>query len=85
MSLQGKHVIQILGMLMLISLATANEVSQKENLGQCLGKCGEGVLSCVVGCYNSKLQNFLGCAMKCEGTNTSCMTKCTRTIVPPVP
>lgn len=84
MNLQVKKVIQIIGMLMLISIATAQEVSQIGHLGQCLGKCGDDVFSCVVGCYGRKVVNFLGCAMNCEGANTLCMTDCTSTVLPPL-
>jgi len=83
MGLQSKQMILILGMLMLISLATAEEVSRKANLVQCLGKCGDDVLSCVTGCYSRKVENFLGCAMNCEGADALCMTSCAISLFPP--
>ncbi|KEH23507.1 Antimicrobial peptide MBP-1 related (LEM1) [Medicago truncatula] len=75
--------ILILGMLMLISLATAEEVGLKANLVQCLSKCGDDVISCVTGCYSRKVENFLGCAMNCEGADALCMTSCASTLMPP--
>lgn len=83
MSLPSKQMILILGMLMLISLATAKEVGLKANLVQCLGKCGDDVLSCVTGCYSWKVGNFLGCAISCEGADVLCMTSCASTLMPP--
>jgi hypothetical protein len=83
MSLQSKQMILILGMLMLISLATAKDVGRKPNLVQCLGKCGDDVLSCVTGCYSRKVDNFLGCALNCEGADALCMTSCASSLMPP--
>lgn len=83
MGLQGKQMIQILVVFVLITLGTAQEV-EKGKLGQCLGKCGDDVVSCVVGCHVEKVQNFLGCALKCEGANKLCMSKCASTNIPPI-
>lgn len=85
MSLEGKQVIQIFVVLVLISLGVAHEDGMnKGKIGQCLGVCGDDIVSCMIDCYVRDFQHFLTCAMKCEDNNNKCMGNCTNITIPPV-
>lgn len=78
MSLLGKHVIAILGVFVfvLISLGSAyDEGNNKVNLGQCLGKCGDDLVYCMLQGHIWEVENLMACVKKCEGTNVMCMDK----------
>ncbi|XP_020960502.1 uncharacterized protein LOC110263499 [Arachis ipaensis] len=82
MGLKGKQAIQILAVLVLISLGMADNAINKIKTGQCLGLCGDDIVSCMIDCYIKDMQHFLNCAMKCENKNNLCMGSCTNIEIP---